>query len=123
MRDENPWALAKNLAQEPWGIPFFKTCINRTKNHGHYEDYGRAVGRISVGREKPQVYDFGTFRDHSWDIRRWAAIDHLLILLIDLERPLVLDGLRWEVECWTFLRDTLYLPNNAPKYLPLVIRT
>ena len=88
MRDDHPFTLACNLSQEPWGLNFLKTCVNRTSNHGHYEDFGRARGTVTVHASDVATYNFGTFRDHSWDIRRWAAMDHWLILLISLHEPL-----------------------------------
>jgi len=78
----------KNLGD----IIFFKTCVNRTQNHGHYEDYGRLKGTISVNGKPPKTYDFGTFRDHSWDIRRWQTMDHLFILLVAFREPLLIQG-------------------------------
>jgi hypothetical protein len=90
MRDDHPTCLASNLAQETWGMDFLRVCIKRTVDHAHYEDFGRAKGKISINHGPPQVFDFGTFRDHSWDIRRWATMDKLNILLIALEKPLKL---------------------------------
>ena len=69
-------------------MDFLRVCVKRTVDHAHYEDFGRAKGTISVNKSKPQLYNFGTFRDHSWDIRRWATMDKLNILLIALETPL-----------------------------------
>ena len=95
MRDDHPKCLARNLTQEPWGLNFLKTCIKRTADHGHYEDFGRLRGTVRV-KSSPAAptrsYDFATFRDHSWDVRRWATMDNLCILLIALEKPLRIDG-------------------------------
>lgn len=92
MRDDYTDLIARNLAQEPWGLNFFKTCVNRTQNHGHYEDFGRLKGTIVIDGKIEKKVDFGTFRDHSWDIRRWQAMDHLFILLIALRQPLIIQG-------------------------------
>lgn len=97
MRDDHSSCLAKNLAQEPWNYNFFKTCINRTSNHGHYEDYGRAIGTLKVYDDNNKEivsknYNYGTFRDHSWDIRRWGTMDHLFILLLALDKPLIINN-------------------------------
>jgi hypothetical protein len=51
----------------------------------------------------------GTFRDHSWDIRLWAAIDQLFILLLTLERPLIIDG----KEFWYLDLTLVHMPNNS----------
>ena len=91
MRDDDLRTLAKNLSQEPWGYNFFKVCVTRSSHHAHYEEYGRATGTVRVG-DSESTFDFGTFRDHSWDIRRWAAMDSLLILLVELAKPLTIDG-------------------------------
>ena len=72
MRDDSPSTLAKNLSQEPWGYNFFKVCVTRSSHHAHYEEYGRCTGTVQVGG-KSRWFDFGTFRDHSWDIRRWPV--------------------------------------------------
>ena len=91
MRDDNKRTLAYNLSQEPWNFNFFKYCLTRSKNHGHYEDYGRAKGTVKVdGVERS--FDFGTFRDHSWDIRVWQTMDSLFILLYTFKQPLKLFG-------------------------------
>ena len=141
MRDERTSTLGKNLSQEPWTLQFWKYCLTRSKNHGHYESWGRLQGTIKVrpspltcsllyffplspltlhlppvsllsymptptpdtfpsrfsrapqvGNAKAKRYDFGTFRDHSWDVRRWQAIDHLLIMLLELEEPIKLSS-------------------------------
>lgn len=92
IRDDCPETLAKNLSQEPWGLQFLKVCLKRNKNHGHYEDFGSLHGKISVDQGPSREFDFATFRDHSWDIRRWQTMDSLLILLIALEEPLRLFG-------------------------------
>jgi hypothetical protein len=102
MRDEHVSVLGKNLSQEPWDANFLRYCLNRSGNHGHIEDYGRMVGSVTVGSSTPTEYDFGTFRDHSWDIRLWAAIDHLFILLMALRTPLTIDGVEY-----TYLNLTL----------------
>ena len=135
MRDERPATLAENLAQEPWGYAFARYCLTRTKNHCHVEWYGRMKGTLLVrgARDRtradgtaaaaaaaaaaapglyllPSTFDGFAFRDHSWDVRRWAAIDALLILLLRLREPLVLpDGSRY-----FYLNVTLVsLPGNA----------
>lgn len=41
-------------------------------------------------KRKKIEYDFGTFRDHSWDIRVWQTMDHLFIILLTLKKPLKL---------------------------------
>ena len=92
MRDDHPSCLTGNLSQEVWGMDFLKVCLKRTVDHAHYEDFGRLRGSITVNSKTHKGYDFGTFRDHSWDIRRWATMDNLFILLIALEEPLVLSG-------------------------------
>lgn len=91
MRDDNKRTLAYNLSQETWNFNFFKYCLTRSKNHGHYEDYGRAKGTIRVGGQE-RKFDFGTFRDHSWDIRVWQTMDSLFILLYTFKQPLNLFG-------------------------------
>jgi hypothetical protein len=118
MRDDNRETLAKNLSQEPWGMDFVKVCLNRTNNHGHYEDFGRCVGNITVesmgsGQAEASIsetqYDFGTFRDHSWDIRMWATMDKLLILLLEIPTGLTIDG-----KTYHYLDLTLVdMPGNA----------
>jgi hypothetical protein len=132
MRDEEPTTLARNLTEEPWTPAFWKYCLNRSDNHGHYEAWGRLTGTIAVdgsaaaaaggkrgkGRHSARdetamavtEYDFGTFRDHSWDIRRWQAIDHLLILLLELKEPLVLSP--GGPEYWYLDLTAVAMPGN-----------
>ena len=109
MRDDHPLCLARNLSQEPWGLNFLKTCLRRTNDHGHYEEFGRLKGTIKVDKNAPEFYDFGTFRDHSWDIRRWATMDNLLILLIALEKPLILNDGK---EYWYLDLTLVDMPGN-----------
>ena len=54
-------------------------------------------GEIKVGRRKngARPYSFGTFRDHSWDIRNWAAMDSLFILLLHFDKPLCIGGVEY----------------------------
>jgi len=92
MRDDCAETLGKNLSQEPWGFNFLKVCLKRSKNHGHYEDFGSLKGTMKIDNGLAREIDFATFRDHSWDIRRWQTIDSLLILLIAFEEPLKLFG-------------------------------
>ena len=109
MRDEPLSALGKNLAQEPWDFNFFHYCLKRSGNHGHIEDYGKLVGCIAVAASKPTKYEFATFRDHSWDMRVWAAIDHIFILLMALRTPLKIDGVEY-----TYLNVTLVSLKGNP---------
>jgi len=109
MRDEAPITLAKNLSQEPWGAQFVQYCRKRSKNHAHYEQWGHLSGTIKVGDDAPRQYDFGTFRDHSWDLRLWPAIDQLFILLIALEKPLKLH----EREYWFLNLTLVHMPGNS----------
>jgi hypothetical protein len=115
MRDDNRETLAKNLSQEPWGMAFVNMCLNRTNNHGHYEDFGRCLGTIKVADDEEACagltskYDFGTFRDHSWDIRMWATMDKLFILLLEMPTPLSING-----KTYDYLDLTLVdMPKNA----------
>jgi len=110
MRDDHPACLAGNLAQEPWGMDFLRVCLKRTVDHAHYEDFGRMRGSIAVDGSTRRGYDFGTFRDHSWDIRRWATMDNLFILLIALEEPLVLAGGH---EYWYLDLTLVDMPGNV----------
>jgi hypothetical protein len=110
MRDDHPECLSGNLAQESWGMDFLRVCLKRTIDHAHYEDFGRATGTISINRAAPQTYDFGTFRDHSWDIRRWATMDKLNILLIALEKPLKLHE---NHEYWYLDLTIVDMPGNV----------
>ena len=41
-------------------------------------------------------YTFNTFRDHSWDIRNWAAIDSMYILLIYFNEPLRINNVEYD---------------------------
>ena len=109
MRDDATNTLAKNLSQEAWGLDFVKYCLARSKNHCHVEAFGSMRGTIRVNHEEPVTYDFGTFRDHSWDIRLWAAIDHLFILLLVLEQPIVIKG----KEYWYLDLTLVHMPNNS----------
>ena len=54
-------------------------------------------GKIKVGRRRngARPYSFGTFRDHSWDIRNWAAMDSLFILLLHFDKPLCIGGVEY----------------------------
>jgi hypothetical protein len=109
MRDDHPECLAGNLAQEPWGLNFLKVCLKRTVDHAHYEDFGRVRGSIKVGNNHTKTnYNFGTFRDHSWDIRRWATMDRLSILLIAFDKPLVIGG----HEYWYLDLTLVDMPGN-----------
>jgi hypothetical protein len=124
MRDEPTMTLAKNLSQEPWNLRFFQYCLARSHNHCHIEAFGRMKGSISIlspssknsegaGQSTGTAlyhrkYNFGTFRDHSWDIRNWAGIDQLFILMVSFETPLVLHG-----EAYWYLDLTLvHMPGN-----------
>ncbi len=109
MRDDTSETLAKNLSQEAWGLDFVRYCLSRSKNHCHIEAWGRLTGTVQVDDDAPRRYDFGTFRDHSWDIRLWAAIDQLFILLLTLEEPLVIAG----VEYWYLDLTLVYMPGNS----------
>ncbi|KAH9256508.1 hypothetical protein BASA81_005423 [Batrachochytrium salamandrivorans] len=110
MRDDHPTCLANNLSQENWGRDFLGVCMKRTIDHAHYEDFGIAKGSILIGSStKSPQYEFATFRDHSWDIRRWAAIDKLKILLIALEEPLVFHG----HEYWYLDVTLVDMPGNV----------
>jgi hypothetical protein len=109
MRDDHPSCLAGNLSQEPWGMDFLRVCLKRTVDHAHYEDFGRLRGKITVNGSVARTYDFGTFRDHSWDIRRWATMDNLFILLIALEKPLVMCG----QEYWYLDLTLVDMPGNV----------
>jgi len=109
MRDDASETLAKNLSQEAWGLDFVKYCLARSKNHCHIEAWGSMRGTITVDNDAPVEYDFGTFRDHSWDIRLWAAIDQLFILLLTLEQPLLIDG----KEYWYLDLTLVHMPNNS----------
>jgi len=110
MRDDHPSCLEGNLAQETWGLDFLRVCLKRTIDHAHYEDFGRALGTIAVKGGKATTYDFGTFRDHSWDIRRWATMDKLNILLIALDRPLHLFK---DYEYWYLDLTIVDMPGNV----------
>ena len=110
MRDDHPACLAGNLSQENWGFNFLKVCVKRTVDHGHYEDFGRARGTIKINRQPSPIYNFGTFRDHSWDIRRWATMDTLCILLIALEEPLILYD---NFEYWYLDLTLVHMPGNV----------
>jgi len=110
MRDDHPKCLAGNLSQENWGMDFLRVCLKRTIDHAHYEDFGRAKGTIAINRSAPVQYDFGTFRDHSWDIRRWATMDKLNILLIALEKPLKLYK---DHEYWYLDLTIVDMPGNV----------
>mmetsp|Transcript_3545 Transcript_3545/g.4265 ORF Transcript_3545/g.4265 Transcript_3545/m.4265 type:complete len:447 (-) Transcript_3545:1409-2749(-) len=109
MRDDCAETLAKNLSQEPWGVNFWKVCLKRSNNHGHYEEYGRLTGTISVNGEKTKNYNMGTFRDHSWDIRVWGAMDSLFILLIAFDEPINLFG----VDCYYLDLTLVNMPGNT----------
>mmetsp|Transcript_20103 Transcript_20103/g.33196 ORF Transcript_20103/g.33196 Transcript_20103/m.33196 type:complete len:443 (+) Transcript_20103:62-1390(+) len=109
MRDDTPECLGKNLSQEPWGLQFLQVCLKRSKNHGHYEDYGRLCGTIRVNNDTPIEYDMGTFRDHSWDIRSWKCMESLLIVLVTLEQPLILFG----HEYWYLDLTLVSMPGNS----------
>lgn len=108
MRNDCAETLGKNLSQEYWGTSFVKSCLNRTKNHGHYEDFGPLTGHITVDGKRTE-YEFQSFRDHSWDIRRWQAIDNLFIVLLAFEKPLRIYG-----HDYYYLDLTLvYMPGNS----------
>ncbi len=109
MRDDNTETLAKNLSQEVWGLDFVRYCLSRSKNHCHYESWGSLKGIIQVEDDPPRSYDFGTFRDHSWDIRLWAAIDQLFILLVTLEEPILIGG----AEYWYLDLTLVFMPGNS----------
>jgi hypothetical protein len=109
MRDDCAECLGRNLSQEPWGLDFVKVCLKRSKNHGHYEDYGPLRGSVRIGADAPARYDFATFRDHSWDIRRWQTMDHLFIVLVALETPLRLFGFEYK---WLDL-TLVSMPGNS----------
>lgn len=109
MRDDSSNTLAKNLSQEVWGLDFVRYCLARSKNHCHIEAWGSLKGTIAVDNDLPIEYNFGTFRDHSWDIRLWAAIDELFILLLTLEKPLIIHG----KEFWYLDLTLVYMPNNS----------
>ncbi|GBG26734.1 Hypothetical Protein FCC1311_029552 [Hondaea fermentalgiana] len=109
MRDDCAETLANNLSQEPWGIQFAKVCLNRSKNHGHYEDFGTLSGTVRINGISSREYAFDTFRDHSWDIRRWATMDSVLILLVTLEEPLHLFG----HEYWFLDLTLVSMPGNT----------
>ena len=109
MRDDNAETLAKNLSQEVWGLDFVRYCLSRSENHCHYESWGSLKGTIQVEDDAPLSYDFGTFRDHSWDIRLWAAIDQLFILLVTLEEPIVIGG----EEYWYLDLTLVFMPGNS----------
>ena len=97
--------------------PTYQVCLTRSNNHAHYEEFGRLKGTITVtggsGKmrkpAKPCLYDFGTFRDHSWDIRAWAAIDQLLILLVAFRSPLIIDGTAY----WYLDLTLVNMPGNT----------
>ena len=61
-----------------------------------YTKPGTLNGHIKIddreGHKFVKEYSFNTFRDHSWDIRNWAAIDSLFILLIHFDEPIVIDN-------------------------------
>ena len=109
MRDDASDTLAKNLSQEAWGLDFIRYCLARSKNHCHIEAWGSMKGTIAVDHEPPVEYNFGTFRDHSWDIRLWAAIDQLFILLLTFEEPLIIQG----KEYWYLDLTLVHMPNNS----------
>ena len=109
MRDDASETLAKNLSQETWGLDFIRYCLARSKNHCHVEAWGSMKGTIAVDQDAPVKYNFGTFRDHSWDIRLWAAIDQLFILLLTLEKPLMIQG----KEYWYLDLTLVHMPNNS----------
>ena len=89
MRDDYTETLAKNLSQEVWGLDFMRYCLLSSKNRAIMR-VGSLKGTIQIA-DVPRSYDFGTFRDHSWDVRLWAAIDQLFILLVTLEEPITLE--------------------------------
>jgi hypothetical protein len=61
---------------------------------------GTLNGHIKIddgaGHKFVKEYSFDTFRDHSWDIRNWAAMDSLFILLIHFDEPIVIDNTKYE---------------------------
>ena len=59
MRDDHPMTLAKNLSQEPWGLNFLWTCLRRTADHAHYEDFGRLKGTVKVEGYAAKFHDMG----------------------------------------------------------------
>lgn len=109
MRDDKLDTLAKNLSQETWGLDFVRYCLSRSKNHCHYESWGSLKGTIQVEDNEPRTYDFGTFRDHSWDIRLWATMDQLFILLLTLEEPIVIGS----QEYWYLDLTLVFMPGNS----------
>lgn len=109
MRDDAAETLGRNLSQEPWGADFVRVCLKRSKNHGHYEDFGPMRGTVAVQGDAPVRYDFASFRDHSWDIRRWQTMDHLFILLVALETPLRLFG----HDYWYLDLTLVSMPGNS----------
>ena len=112
MRDEPTMTLAKNLSQEPWNGRFFQYCLQRSHNHCHVEAFGRMKGAVVLdngSKAAKRKYDCGTFRDHSWDLRNWSAIDQLFILMVAFKTPLVLNG----EEYWYLDITLVHMPGNS----------
>jgi len=83
----------------------------------HLEGFGIIKAQFTIRtkeKKKPDIVEWremGTFRDHSWDIRDWAYIERLFILLLTFpkDKPLVVNGKRF----WHLDVTVVRMPKNG----------